>query len=143
MSRKTDYTKKLAAEICEAIMSGKSLREICRGDGMPARSTVHKWLAERDDFSDQYARACDIRADVVFDEIFAIADTPVDGEKRKITSDGKEEITTGDMIEHRRLQIDARKWALARMAPKKYGDKLDLNHDGNLSINLPSHTNKL
>ena len=27
------------------------------------------------------------------------------------------------MIEHRRLQIDARKWLIGKMAPKKYGDK--------------------
>jgi hypothetical protein len=28
------------------------------------------------------------------------------------------------MIEHRRLQIDARKWILAKALPKIYGDKL-------------------
>ena len=30
------------------------------------------------------------------------------------------------MLEHRKLRIDSRKWLLAKLAPKKYGDKLDL-----------------
>ena len=34
------------------------------------------------------------------------------------------------MIEHRRLQIDARKWLIGKMAPKKYGDKQAHEHAG-------------
>ena len=33
------------------------------------------------------------------------------------------------MIEHRRLQVDARKWAAGKLAPKKYGDKLAVGGD--------------
>lgn len=35
-----------------------------------------------------------------------------------------------------RLQIDARKWYASKLAPKKYGDKLDLNanHTGTIEI---------
>jgi hypothetical protein len=35
---------------------------------------------------------------------------------------------------HRRLQVDARKWAASKLAPKKYGDKLDI--DANLKVGL-------
>lgn len=71
----------------------------------------------------------------LFDEIIEIADTPVLGEKRKVTENGVE-VTESDMIEHRRLQIDARKWALGKMNPKKYGDKVGIDHsntDGSLA----------
>ena len=34
------------------------------------------------------------------------------------------------MIDHRRLQIDTRKWLIGKMAPKKYGDKQQLEHSG-------------
>ena len=44
----------------------------------------------------------------------------------KIGKDGVE-TTEGDMIEHRRLQVDARKWLAGKLAPKKYGDKTDHN----------------
>lgn len=36
---------------------------------------------------------------------------------------------TADMVERSRLQIDARKWAAAKGAPKKYGDRLELAGD--------------
>jgi hypothetical protein len=29
-----------------------------------------------------------------------------------------------------RLRVDARKWLLSKMLPKKYGDKLDVTSDG-------------
>jgi hypothetical protein len=34
------------------------------------------------------------------------------------------------MIEHRRLQIDARKWLIGKMAPKKQGDQQQLEYSG-------------
>jgi hypothetical protein len=105
---------------------GKSMREVCKQDGMPTRWQIQELLRNDADFASQYARACEMRAEEVFDEMLAIADTPVIGEKTKIDKDGNVETTSGDMIEHRRLQVDARKWALARMSPKKYGDKLAL-----------------
>jgi hypothetical protein len=36
------------------------------------------------------------------------------------------EVTEGDMVERTKLQIDVRKWLLAKLAPKKYGDRLEL-----------------
>lgn len=36
---------------------------------------------------------------------------------------------SGDMVERSRLQIDARKWLASKLAPKKYGDKLELAGD--------------
>lgn len=65
-----------------------------------------------------------MRADEVFDEMVQIADTPMIGETTKILPSGERETTEGDMIAHRRLQVDVRKWALARMSPRKYGEKL-------------------
>lgn len=64
-----------------------------------------------------------------------IADTPQIGVKKVIKPDGSVETMEGDMIEHRRLRIDARKWALARMSPRKYGDR-QVN-ETNLTVRVP------
>ena len=88
-----------------------------------------RWLAQIDAFCQQYMRAREIWADAEFETMMHIADTPQLGEKTKETATGIE-VTTGDMIEHRRLQVDTRKWALARMSPRKYGDKVGLEHTG-------------
>ncbi len=118
--------------ICERIANGESLRSICDDEDMPNKSTVFRWLRSDAEFSDQYARAREAQADALFDEMLDISNTPVIGEKTKTDKDGKVEVSTGDMIEHRRLQIETRKWMAGKLKPKKYGDKLDLNVSGNL-----------
>lgn len=122
IGRPTDFTPELAAEICVRISDGRSLRSICKASDMPDARTVFRWLAANKDFCQQYVRAREASADAMFEEMLHIADTPKLGKKTKLV-DGKKEVMQGDMIEHRRLQVDARKWALARMAPKKYGEK--------------------
>ena len=37
---------------------------------------------------------------------------------------------TTDSLEHRRMRVDARKWMMGKLAPKKYGDKQVLEHGG-------------
>ncbi|NKJ03465.1 hypothetical protein FHT29_000410 [Rhizobium sp. SG741] len=90
-----------------------------------------------------YARAREAQADALFDEILDIANTPITGEKTKVDKDGNViEMTKADMIEHRRLQIDARKWMAGKLRPKVYGDKLDidLNSKVNFVINAKPMT---
>ena len=70
-----------------------------------------------------------MQADVIFDEMLDIADTPVVGLKTTSKPTGVETVE-GDMIDHRRLQIETRKWLLGKMAPKKYGDKHIHEHGG-------------
>lgn len=127
--RSTSFTQKVADAICERIACGESLRAICADPEMPVLSTVFKWLNDVDGFSDQYARARETQADTIFDEILHIADTPVEGVRVKVDGKGEEEITREDMLGHRKLQIDARRWMAGKLAPKKYGDKQLIGSD--------------
>ena len=101
-------------------------------------ATFYKQLLKVEANKDLYNYAREIRSDYLFEEIIEIADTQEEGvsiKEKAIKVDGVEglaydvETKTGDMIEHRRLRVDARKWSVAKMAPKKYGDKLDLTTD--------------
>lgn len=120
--RPSEYTDEIAGKICEGISDGRSLRSICLADDMPDKATVFRWLGIHESFRDQYARARQAQADAIFDEILDIADNPMMGEKRKVMDDGREEVTYGDMIEHRKLQVDVRKWMAGKLRPKVYGD---------------------
>jgi hypothetical protein len=123
--RPSKYTPELAALICDRISRGESVRSICRDDDMPDESTVRQWAVEdREGFYPHYAKARDIALDLMADDIIEIADTPVTGVKTKTNEKGETETTEGDMIEHRRLRVDARKWYLSKLAPKRYGDKV-------------------
>jgi hypothetical protein len=66
-----------------------------------------------------------MQADYIFDQIIDIADTTKEGVIIKDGPDGRE-VTTADMIQHRRLQVDARKWVVSKLLPKKFGDKIDV-----------------
>ena len=79
---------------------------------MPSTSTVCKWLNENQDFSEQYARARGRQADHYFEEIVEIADS-VEADSAAVAK--------------ARLQVDARKWAASKLAPKKYGEKTELD----------------
>ncbi|WP_163827298.1 terminase small subunit-like protein [Proteus vulgaris] len=123
MGRPSDYLPEVADDVCALIADGESLRSVCKRPGMPNTTKVMRWLREYPDFREQYAKAMESRADAVFEELFYIAD------------DVTEEPAA---VAKARLRIDTRKWALARMSPKKYGDKvtqdIDLkSSDGSMS----------
>jgi len=121
--RPSDYSPELAAEICGLLAEGNSLRTICERDDMPDKSTVMRWLAKEEyqAFRDQYARARDTWADAMAEEILDISD---DGARDTYTDKDGNERTDHEVVARSRLRVDTRKWLMARMAPKKYGDKV-------------------
>jgi hypothetical protein len=128
--RPTVFTNVKADTICERLAEGESLRSICSDEDMPPESTVRRWaLDDVHGFSARYTRARELGYHALADEIVHISNTPQVGTKTKTDEDGKVETTEGDMIEHRRLQVDARKWYLSKVLPKVYGDKssIELN----------------
>lgn len=130
MGRPSSYNLETAAAICEHLAAGESLRAICDMDGMPHRATVHEWIAANlNGFGDMYARAKEIGLDNLAEETLAIADTPMEGEETE--DDGERvKVKRGDMLGHRKLQVDTRKWLLSKLAPKKYGDRTGIELTG-------------
>lgn len=113
--------------ICDRIEKGESLRAILLEKDMPSSSTFYIWLDSDENKSKRYARATELRADYLFDEIINIADNTHEGVVIETDDNGRTKEKKGDMLGHRKLQVDSRKWILSKLNPKKYGDKLDLN----------------
>lgn len=120
--------EKVFNTICKRIEKGESINEICKDNQLVTRATFYNWLSEDSktkdkQLIDKYARAKEIEADLMFDEIIEIAD-----------NSGKDKIDIGngvmgvnhEAIQRDRLRVDARKWALSKKNPKKYGDKLEV-----------------
>lgn len=104
-------------------------------------STFFEWLQKdtSKQYADSYARACEIRAEKLTDEILQIADeanADIVGFDEKT---GKP-IINGEAINRSRLKVDTRKWLAGKLAPKKYGDKIDVTSKGE-SIQAPSIVN--
>ena len=133
MARPSKFTKVLAMKICKRLAEGESLRGVCRDDKMPNRSTIHDWLLqgateeakpEIKEFSNQYEKSINIRAENMFDEIEAIADDGENDYMEKERQDGSTyEVLNSEHVQRSRLRIDARKWYLSKVLPKKFGDR--------------------
>ena len=104
--RPSTYSAKLAAEICAYIAEHKTLRDALKQPGMPSEATAYRWLAERQEFREMYARASEQG-----DEL--------DAERMR-------EIAFDQSIapDQKRVMIDVLKWQMARRSPKKWGDKV-------------------
>lgn len=105
--RPSEFTAEVADLICDHIADGKSLRSFCETEGNPDKRTVLRWVAASEEFRSQYAQAREMAADSHADDVVDIGDTEPDPAKA-------------------RVRIDARKWAASKMAPRKYGERLEL-----------------
>lgn len=127
MARPSSFTQETADAICERLSDGESLRKICVSEGMPSKITVLRWLESNASFRAQYAAAREAQADHMAEEILQIAD---DGLNDTYEDDDGKKRTDQDVIARSKLRVDARKWLAAKMAPKKYGDRLLNEHSG-------------
>lgn len=122
----TIKTRELVDAICTGISLGKSARAMCVETGISQR-VLWNWLASDEALMQQYLRAKEFCIDAYAEEIIEISD---DGSKDTYTDEKGKEITNREVIARSQLRIDARKWYAARLAPKKYGDKLPHTQEG-------------
>ena len=117
IGRPSGYSPEIADSICDRLKQGESLRAICQSEDFPSRQTVFNWLEEFPAFFDQYSRARDIGLDCRAERILEIP--------RGVRPED---------VPRARLEFDAERWYLSKLAPKRYGDAMQLRHadaDGN------------
>lgn len=90
--------------------------------------TIYDWIdADHDDFANKYARAREMQADLLADEIIGIADDGTNDTKIIYDRSGnQQEVENTEWTRRSQLRVDARKWVAAKLKPKRYGDKLDV-----------------
>lgn len=126
VGRPSSFTQEKADKICERLADGESLRSICEDEGFPSRVTVFRWLREHDEFRIQYARAREDQAETILEEMLEIAD---DGKRDYIPDPEGGVQVDHDHIQRSKLRVETRKWMLGKLAPKRYGDRLQLAND--------------
>jgi len=105
---KTTYSVAVAERICAMISKGRTITSICSDEDMPSIDGVYGWLRVQPAFAEAYARAREDQQDTFVAQIVDIADTETDPQRA-------------------RNRIDARKWHAAKTAPRKYGEKLEID----------------
>lgn len=132
--------------VCSELKGGRSLESICKDDGMPAVATFLDWVnQDPQGLGKEYAGAREIGYALLADEIIQLSDkthewvtvqeTDPDGKPLFDDKGGprlKQVLMplNADVIAHKRVQIDTRKWMLSKMLPKIYGDKVTTEHTG-------------
>jgi hypothetical protein len=120
--RPTIFSQEIADEICNRLAKGETLRTIiASSEHMPDRTTIYRWMRSNESFCNQYAQAraeqADYYAELIVDESYSSHDAGIG-----------------------RLRVDALKWAASKMAPKKYGEKIEIEtaQPLTLAFQLPS-----
>lgn len=118
------YSPAVADEICARLAGGESLIAICRDEHLPAERTVRGWVVDDyEGFAPKYARARDIGLERMAEETVEIADDS--GLDVVMTEDGPR--ADGEVVQRAKLRVDTRKWLLSKLAPKRYGDRLQVD----------------
>lgn len=105
----------LIEAILEGMSNGESMREMCRRNGV-GFSTFLQWV-DCPEYSERYTRAREALADVHFEALDDLMDKA-------------ESATTAVEVAGLRLKADTIKWKLSKMAPRRYGDKLQTEVTG-------------
>jgi len=138
---KGKFTIELFDSICEEIATtDKGLSTICKSKDV-STTAFYNWINEDALLVDKYARARELQAELLADQIIELSSRDRICEETTIYDDGKgnEQVTTKRVDNHSRtrLEIDARKWKASKLAPKKFGEKLDVTTGGEKIQNLP------
>jgi hypothetical protein len=118
-----------AETIYHCLAEGKSLLSICEAIGIPY-STARQWELDNPEHAANSARARELGCHFLAEECLQIADNTLEGIETTVKADGGIEERRGDMLAHRKLQIDTRMRLIGKWAPKLYGEKVTQEHTG-------------
>lgn len=112
--RPSVYDDGILEKICDGLSEGMSIKAICDPDTMPHFTEVYREMKKSEDVANAIAQAREAQQEFIADEIIEMAD-----------------LATPENVNVVKLQIWARQWRAAKLAPKKYGDnqKVEVNHN--------------
>ena len=86
---------------------------------MPAMTLVYEAMANNEGFRSSIANAREAQQEAIIDSTIELADA-----------------ATPEDVQVRKLQIWARQWRAAKLAPRKYGEKVQNEHSGDLNLTV-------
>lgn len=106
------YSIEVADRICKRISQGEAVIAICRDADMPSEHCFYEWVrGDKDGLATKYAHAREIQAEVWAERAIAEAKNAADAGLG-------------------RLSFDAVRWYVSKIAPKRFGEKIQQEHTG-------------
>jgi len=107
-----NWSEELMADICDHLMTGKSLLDVAKLKGYPSADSMYRQMGRDPEFATRIARAREAGQDHEADACVQMAD-----------------LATVEDHQVVKLRIWARQWRASKLAPKRYGDKVQVGGD--------------
>lgn len=147
MSKKNSMKPDKFDAIIELVSEGDSVVSACKKVGV-LRKDFYKELDKGGESGDKYARALELRTEVIVEDLLTIADDTSNDTKTIVNGNGESvEVENKEWVNRSKLRIDTRKWIASKLLPRKYGDKtqsdVNLSTSPDVSIVIDSTQKKL
>ncbi len=120
--RPAEFTDEIFDAVCDRMANGQGLRKICDDPEMPSRTTFLRWVEKDTGRQAQYTAAREALMDWYAEEILEIA---WDSSKDTIpATKTKPARCDNEWVQRSRLKVDTLKFLMAKLHPKRYGDRL-------------------
>lgn len=135
IGRQSEYSRAIADRVCDGLYEGRTLRDICAGEGMPAAATILNWMkADLDGFGARYREARDAGYLLIADDILDIADDGRNDWVARRGAGGKDmPVLDREAVRRSRLRVMVRCWLLSRMLPRMFGHRV--SHEASVDPN--------
>jgi hypothetical protein len=116
-NRPSLYDPGMLDKVCDGLIAGESLTQLCKDPDMPSEASVYRAMAKDDEVARIIARAREWQQEAEIERTIAMADAATEADYNVV-----------------KLRIWARQWRASKLAPKKYGDKAEVQINQTLDV---------
>jgi hypothetical protein len=134
-SRPVAFTEELFVKLLDRLAQGETLVAICADQTMPTRQSLFQKLYKDENARELYYAAREMQMEAMAEEILELSDN---AENDWSTDDRGRRMANNDVIQRARLKVDTRKFIMAKMAPRRFGEKnfTEVSGDPNKPLTL-------
>ena len=117
MTKELTLTTSLSNNICQKLMEGKPLTQICQEKDLPSLTTIYKWINSNPSFAKQITNARRVGTQYYLDKMIEELET----------MSAKDVGIVREKLHHYR-------WLASKLLPSLYGDKQEVIQDTKITI---------
>jgi hypothetical protein len=124
-SRPREFSETLAAEICERLACGETLRHITLLPHLPEEATLYRWLLREPEFQTRFLAAKALQVEKWAEEMIDIADDARNDWmiRENARTGASATVANTEAVSRAKLRVAVRQWLIARWQPRLAAEK--------------------